>query len=195
MKIMHLIILLSMLILNIQAVAAAENEYGIVRAWFKGENATVNGAQIQIGEPFEVKVEILSKIDGNVYVELYEPGITKSYALIEGNSGLGESIDNHNIITGWSKTYLWTLKPNGAWKNGNAPINIRVSFSKKGNQKPIEFTIANPYILDEQYSGAVPTPETTASPAGTPVKEAPFLPAILTVGALLLAWRRGREKT
>jgi len=59
------------------------------------------------------------------------------------------------------------LKPNGAWKNGNAPINIFVSFSKKGNQKPIQFTIANPYILDEQYSGAVPTTETTVSPAGT----------------------------
>jgi sarcinarray family protein len=195
MKIMLLIILLSVLILNFQSVAAAENEYGIVGAWFKGENATVNGAQIKIGEPFEVKAEIVSKIDGNVYVELYEPGITKSYTVIEGNSGLGESIDNPNIITGWSKTYLWTLKPNGAWKNGNAPINIRVSFSKKGNQKPIEFTIANPYILDEQYSGAVPTPVMTASPAGTPAKETPFLPVIFTVGSLILAWRWKREKS
>ena len=187
-----LMLVLAVLILDFQAVAGAENEYGIVRAWFKGENATVADVQLKIGEPVEVKVDILSKIDGNVYVELDEPGITKSYDLITGSSKMGESIDNHNIIAGWSEIYTWNLKPNGAWKNGNAPINIRVSFSKKGNQKPIQFTIANPYILDEQYTGAATTPETTASRAGTQAKEAPFLPVIFTVSALLLAWRWGR---
>jgi len=192
------IVILVIFWLNIVVVNAEENEYGVVNAWFYGKNAsleTVEGIKLKIGEPVEVKAEILSKIDGNVYIELYEPGITKSYNVIKGNSGLGESIDNHNIIAGWTKAYLWTLKPNGAWKNGNAPINIRVSFSKKGNQKPIEFTIANPYILDEQYSGAVPAPEKTVSPAGTQAKETPFVPVIFAVGALLLAWRWRREKT
>ena len=188
MRNMLLIVLLVVSILNFQVVTGAENEYGIVRAWFNGENATVNNVQLTIGEPVEIRAEILSKIDGNVYIELDEPGITKSYDVINGNSGLDESIDNSNIIAGWSKTYSWTLKPNGAWKNGNAPINIRVSFSKKGNQKPIQFTIANPYILDEQYSGAVPTPETTASPTGIQAKAVPFLSVIFMVGALLLAW-------
>ncbi len=101
---------------------------------------TINGIQLKIGEPAEIKLEVLSKI------------------------------------------------------NGNAPINVFVSFSKKGNQKPIQFTIANPYILDEQYSGAVPTPETTASPAGTQAKATPFLSVIFMVGALLLAHCWGREK-
>jgi hypothetical protein len=53
----------------------------------------------------------------------------------------------------------------------------------------VDFTIANPYILDEQYTGAVPTPVTTASPAGTQAKETPFLPGMFTVGTLILAWR------
>ena len=192
MKNILLIILFLVLILNFQEAAGAENEYGIVRAWFNGENATVNSVQLKIGQPVEVKVEILSKIDGNVYVELDEPGITKSYDVIVGNSALGESIDNQNIIAGWLKIYSWTLKPNGAWKNGNAPINIRVSFSKKGNQKPIEFTIVNPYILDEQYTGAVTTTTVVPKITGTgapPAKSTPLLPVIFTVSTLLLAWR------
>jgi sarcinarray family protein len=201
MKFISIIIIFILLIFNIELVSPEENEYGIVKAWFNEKNATVEtigGIKLNIGEPAEIKIEVISKIDGNIYIELYEPGITKSYNMIKGNSGLGESIDNHNIIAGWSKTYLWKLEPNGAWKNGNAPINIRVSFSKKGNQKPIEFTIANPYILDEQYTGAVSKPKATSTPTGTlqstPVKETPFLPAIFAVGALLLAWRRGRMK-
>ncbi|NJD54710.1 MAG: sarcinarray family MAST domain-containing protein [Candidatus Methanoperedens sp.] len=179
-------------LLIIQIASAEENEYGIVRAWFNDENATVKtieGVQLKIGEPVEIKVEVTSKINGNVYVELDEPGITKSYDMIAGSSKMDESIDNHNIIVGWSKTYSWTLKPNGAWKNGNAPINIRVSFSKKGDQKPIQFTIANPYILDKQYTGAATTPAPEITGTGAPTKEMPFLPVLFMVSALLLAWR------
>ncbi len=180
-----------------QIASAEENEYGIINAWFKGENATVetiNGIQLKIGEPAEVKLEVLSKINGNVYIKLKEPGVTRAYDMLSGPSKNDEYINNYDVIAGWSKTYTWVIEPNGNWKNGNAPINVFVSFSKKGNQKPIQFTIANPYILDEQYSGAVPTPETTPSPAGTEAKAIPFLSVIFTVSTLILAWRWGREK-
>jgi hypothetical protein len=115
--------------------------------------------------------------------------------VVSGPSKLDERIENLKIESGWTNTYIWKLTPNGAWKNGNAPINIVVEFYKGMNNKIIQFTIANPYILDEQYSGAVSTPETTASPAGTPAKETPFLPVIFTVGALLIAMRWKREKS
>ncbi|MCX9084410.1 MAG: sarcinarray family MAST domain-containing protein [Candidatus Methanoperedens sp.] len=183
------------LLLSLHMVAGAENEYGIVRAWFNGENATVNGIELKIGQPIEVKVELISKIDGNAYLELNEPGVTKGFEVIEGPSKLEEMLSNPKITTNWTQTYSWILKPNGAWKNGNAPINLFVSFSKKGNQKPIQFTIANPYILDEQYSGAVPTRATTAAPGETQSKEAPFIPAVFTVGALIMAWRLRRERS
>ena len=39
-----------------------------------------------------------------------------------------------NIESGWSKTYTWTIAPNGAWKNGNAPLNIIVQFNKVKNE-------------------------------------------------------------
>jgi sarcinarray family protein len=191
------ILILAVLFFNFQIAEGAENEYGTVRAWFNGENATVNSVQLKVGEPVEIKVEVISKINGNAYVKLKEPGVTKAYKISNGPSAEDEYINNYDIIEGWSKTYTWFIEPNGNWKNGNAPINIFVSFSKKGNQKPIQFIIANPYILDEQYSGAVTT--TSGAPkiteTGAPAKAASFLPVIFTVSALLLARRLGREKS
>lgn len=189
-----LILILIVVFLSFQIVEGSENEYGIVKAWFNGENATVSGSKLKVGEPFEIKVEVISKIDGDITLSLNEPGVTKAYDIISGPSKEDEWLDNMKIGSGWSKTYTWSIVPNGAWKNGNAPINIFVQFFKGNKDKKIQFTIANPYILDEQYSGAVPTPGTTATPEGTPTKAAPFLSVIFMVGALLLAWKWRRDK-
>lgn len=181
--------------LILQTASAAENEYGIVKAWFNGENATVEGVRLKIGEPVEVKVEIRSKISGNVYTKLKEPGFTKAFDVISGPGKQDDWIDNPHVDNGWSKTYAWTIAPNGAWTNGNAPLNVFVQFSKQGNDKYIQFTIANPYILDEQYTGAAPAQAQTAAPAGTvqgaavaaQAKSAPF-PPVLAALAVLLWW-------
>jgi sarcinarray family protein len=194
-SIAYVIILIVVLLLNFQIADAAENEYGTVRARFNGINATVTRIELKVGEPVEVQVEIESKINGHVTLMLLEPGITKAFEVLSGPSKVDEKISNLNIESGWSKTYTWKLTPNGAWKDGNAPINLLVKFYdiKSKNDKIIQFSIANPYILDEQYSGAVPTPETT--PAETQSKVVPFLPVIFTVGAMVMAWRWRREKS
>jgi len=179
--------------LVIQIASAEENEYGIVRAWFNGENATVetiNDIKLKIGQPVEVNVEVISKIKGDVSLKLKEPGVTKAFDVLGGPSQEEEWLTNMNIESGWSKTYTWKLAPNGAWKGGNAPINIVVQFNKGMNDKIIQFTIANPYILDEQYSGAAattPAPEITGQE--TPAKPAPFPSVIFVFMALLVAWR------
>ena len=59
--------------------------------------------------------------------------------------------------------------------------------------KSFQFTIFNP--ISSINSIPAPTPETTATPAGTPAKATRFLQVIFTVSALLLAWRLGREKS
>lgn len=175
---------------------AAENEYGIVNASFNDKNATVEGFSMKIGEPAEVKVEVISKIDGDVTLTLYEPGVTRAFKIINGPSDTDKWIDTLNINSGWSKIYTWTVAPNGAWKNGNAPLNVIVQFNKGMKNKQIDFTIANPYILDEQYTGVISTPKQTSSPtqttSPTPAKAAPFPPVLFAVGVLLLArrWRR-----
>ncbi|MBU3966653.1 MAG: sarcinarray family MAST domain-containing protein [Euryarchaeota archaeon] len=195
MKLKLIIFVFIALYLNTQVALAAENDYGIVQAWFNDKNATVEGLSMKIGEPGTIKVTIISKIDGNVHVKLMEPGVTKAFEVISGQSKQDERIDNMGISQGWSKTFVWEVKPNGAWKNGNAPINIFVSFynSDKRIQKPLEFTIANPFILDEQYPGSSPALTTGAaqsSPTGTSSEpqQAPFLTAAGAIAIVMGVW-------
>ncbi len=149
------------------------NEYGFANAWFNGQEATVKNATLKIGETADIKITVTSNISGHVIVGLINPLVTKPYQVIEGTE-IDERIDNYNVPAGWSKTFNWKIKPNGAWKNGNAPINALVTFynTQSKNDEKLEFTIANPYILDEPYTGAAPQPTGTAP--GTTPKAAPF---------------------
>ena len=181
------------LFLNTQVASAAENEYGFVQAWFNDKNATVEGFNMKIGEPATIMVNVTSKINGNVYVIIKEPGVTKAFNVLSGPSKQDERIDNLKIESGWSKTFTWTVTPNGAWKNGNAPINIFVEFSKIKTDEKIQFTIANPYILDEQYSGSTPSQTTGAvqpSPTGpsTAEQQTPFISALAGLVVILGVW-------
>ncbi len=124
--------------------------------------------------------------------------MTKAFDIKEGPSNHDVTIDNYDITNGWFKTYTWTLTPNGAWKNGNAPLNIFVQFDKIVNgkikgDKTIQFTIANPYILDEQYTGVTTTPAPEITGTGAAAKPAPFPSMLFVFMALLMAWgfRRG----
>ena len=195
-SIAYVIIIIAVVLLNFQIACAADNEYGTVIARYNGINSTVTGIELKVGEPVEVQVEIESKINGHVTLILQEPGMTKAFEVLSGPSKVDEKISNFNIGSGWSQTYSWKLAPNGGWKNGNAPINLLVKFynTKTKNDRIVQFSIANPYIIDEQYFGAVPAPKTTASPVGTQAKETPFISVIFAVGALILAWCRRREK-
>lgn len=198
MKIKVAILILILFYWNMGLVLAEENEYGIVKAWFNEKNATsetIEGIKLRIGEPIDIKVEVISKINGNVHVKLREPGTTTAFEVISGPGKQDDRIDNMGVSPNWSNTFQWKIRPNGAWTNGNAPINIFVSFysSKKKDQKPIEFSIANPYILDKQYSGALSTPKLTSISTekmpSTPTKAAPFIAMIFTISVLMLARR------
>jgi len=186
-NIVRIVLIASFLLISISNCTAAENEFGIVYAWSNDEPATVEGMILKINEPFTVKVTIESKIDGNIGVRLYEPGVTNAFIVIEGPSEIEEYIDNMNIESGWKKTYIWKLKPNGDWTNGNAPINLFVQFNKAHDDvRKIDFTIANPQILDEQYSGfnIFPT-STTTDPSSTNQTSPLGSPGFGVAGALL----------
>jgi len=144
-----------------------ENDFGIVNAWYNGKEATVENVQLKVGESIEIKVEVISKIDGHVNVKLVNPLITESFEVVSGPSLIDERIDNLNIKSGWSETYIWIIRPTGKWTNGNAPINLFVQFTKAHDEyEHTKFTIANPYILDEQYSGSAHT-HTATDPSST----------------------------
>jgi len=162
-----------------------ENDFGIVNAWYNGKEATVENVQLKVGESFEIKVEVISKIDGHVNVKLVNPLITESFEVVSGPSLIDERIDNLNIKSGWSETYIWIIRPTGKWTNGNAPINLFVQFTKAHDEyEHTKFTIANPYILDEQYSGPAPT-RTAADPSSTDQTPSQGLPGFGVVCALV----------
>ncbi|MCD4765053.1 MAG: sarcinarray family MAST domain-containing protein [Methanosarcinales archaeon] len=177
----------SILLICISNCTAAENEFGIVSAWSNDEPATVEGMILKINEPFTVKATVESKIDANIYVRLYEPGVTNAYEVVEGPSEIDEFIDNMKIESGWKTTYIWKLKPNGDWTNGNAPINLFVQFDRSFDDiRKIQFTIANPHILDEQYSSFNIFPTRTATdPSSTDQPPSQGSPGFGVAGALL----------
>jgi len=184
-NIVKIVFTASILLICIFNCTAAENEYGTVFAWFNEEPATAEGIVLKINEPFTVKATVESKIDGFVFVKLSEPGVTTAYEVIEGPSEIDEFIDNMNIESGWKTTYIWKLKPNGDWTNGNAPINLFVQFNKAHDDvQKIRFTVANPQILDEQYSGFNIFP-TTTDPSSTNQTSPLGSPGFEVVGALL----------
>ena len=140
--------------MNIVTAESVENDFGIVNAWYNGQEATVRDVQLKIGEEVEIKVEVTSKIDGHIFVKLTNPLTTESYEIISGPSVFNKRIDNLNIESNWTKIYIWKIKPTGEWTDGNAPINLYVQFNKDYDDvERVEFTIANPTILDEQYTG------------------------------------------
>jgi hypothetical protein len=92
-----------------------------------------------------------------------------------------------NIESGWKTNYVWKLKPNGDWTNGNAPINLFVQFNKAHDDvRMIDFTITNPRILDEQYSGFnIIPPRTITDPSSTDQPPSQGSPGFGVAGALV----------
>ena len=183
--IMYVLIIAFIICSNQNAFAEPiENDFGIVNAWYNGQEATVENIQLKVGEPAEITVSVFSKIECNVYLELTNPMVTKPYKIVNGPSDFDELIQNRDVKSSWSENYTWIIEPNGEWTNGNAPINVFVEFSDRGDDRHVEFTIANPYILDEQYSGPAPT-RTATDPSSTYQSPSQGSPGFGVAGALL----------
>jgi len=183
-KKINVLMIIFTLILNFNIVIAdpAENDFGIVNAWFNGQEATVENIQLKVGEPAEIDVYVKSKIDCDIYIELINPLVTMPYDIISGPSEFDELIKNRGVKSGWSENYKWIIKPNEEWTNGNAPINIFVQFSDRDENRIEKFTIANPHILDEHYSGPTCT---AAAPSSTDQPPSQGSPGFGVAGALL----------
>jgi sarcinarray family protein len=195
-KYLYLIVLAFVFCLNQIALAdPVDNDFGIVNAWYNGQEATVKNISLRVGEPAEITVLVYSKISGNVYVKLINPLVTIPYDVISGPTELDETIDNYDVKSGWSMNYTWIIKPNGEWTNGNAPINLFVEFSKSyDDDRHVKFTIANPIILDDQYSSSSPS-HTTTDASSTNQSQSNSSPSFGIIAALLsvalvVMWRQ-----
>ena len=184
-KILYNVIILLIICLNQNALAEPEeNDFGIVNAWYNGQEATVKNIYLDVNEQAELKVEIIPKKDCDIYVKISNPMVTEAYRIKSGPSEYDSYFSNKNVKVHENLTFFWIIEPTGDWTNGNAPINVRVSFAERDIQMPIEFTIANPYILDEHYSGPAPT-RTATDPSSTDQPPSQGSPGFGVAGALL----------
>ncbi len=142
-------------------VRAWECEYGTVNAWVKLSNDTqwreamVDDVTLKVHEPFKVKVQITTKMKCHVSFELYDPGVTKVFEVVNGASKNGEDVDENNCPANWTKTYEWTVRPTGKWTEGWAPLNFFIQFTdpNTGYNEKIDKTIIHAYISPEEWEG------------------------------------------
>jgi len=181
----YVLVLAFVFCLNQNALAdPVENDFGIVNAWYNGQEATVKDVYLKVSEPAEITVYVQSKIDCDIYVELINPLVTMPYDIINGPSEFDELIKNRDVKSGWEENYTWIITPNGEWTNGNAPLNIFIQFSYQDEDRIEKFTIANPIILDEQYSDSNPSHITT-NPSSTNQSQSNSSPSFGIIAALL----------
>lgn len=126
MKYFTITLILILLVIQIHPVFAepVENEYGIVNAWYNDKEAIVENVTLKINEPAEIKIQITSKIEGDLAFLITNPMVTKPYYVIEGPSEFEEWLVEYEVGPSWTKTYIWKIAPNDKWINGNAPINV-----------------------------------------------------------------------
>jgi len=141
---------------------AWECAYGTVNGWVKLEGDTewreapVEGVTLKVHEPFEVKLEIITKFESLLDLKLYDPGITKAYEVIKGPSKNDEWIYAGEWLSpGEKKTYEWSVRPTGDFKEGTAPWNVFVQFTKTmSDYDTIDKTILHAYISPSEWQGS-----------------------------------------
>ena len=139
------------------------SDYGIVKCWFSTDNltwqeATVDLAELKLGEPFYIKSLIKAKKDLNVMsLRISGFGSNQDFEVLNGPSNLGNTFSIWMPIKNETHELIWNLcvKPDTNWVGGNSPINMDVQFTTNEGYTLPPFTIVNVYILDELWEGYV----------------------------------------
>ncbi|HDM67356.1 MAG TPA: hypothetical protein ENG62_03100 [Thermoplasmatales archaeon] len=147
----------------------ARCRYGVVDAWFSFNgstwfNTTVDYAPLRRGQPFYIKIELYT-LEDDIWValkfsEVGEDSSTNStFKLVEGPDAFYRVFDLGRIPSKYSLfnyTWMFKVKEDTSWVNGNAPLDVLVQFDKKIGGKwdtsRIHFTVVNTFILDENWS-------------------------------------------
>ncbi|AFC99262.1 hypothetical protein Mtc_0497 [Methanocella conradii HZ254] len=147
----------------------------VIKAYYNGQEATVTGAKLKVGEPFTVDLYVTPDRSVKAAAVLEETGGPEAYRLVSGDSkgsivlkkgGLNETIHFH-----------WVLEPGGEWVDGTAPLNIQYAVWGEGTEVQGYFTVVEAYVSPERYE--------PPAQAGS----GPFNAACLLVVALMLARR------
>jgi sarcinarray family protein len=125
-----------------------------IKAYFNGQEATVDGVTLKVDEPFTVALNITPDRDSIVSVILMEPGSGRSYKNLSGN--ITYDFIDVKCKSGETCRFQWMLAPNGEWTDGTAPVNIyyQLNDAKQCDQMLYsgEFTVVDPYISPAHYT-------------------------------------------
>jgi sarcinarray family protein len=125
-----------------------------IKAYFNGQEATVDGITLKVDEPFTVDLNITPDCDSIVSVILMEPGSGRSYKSLDGNTAY-DFLDV-KCRSGETCRFHWELAANGDWTDGTAPVNIyyQLNDAKQCDQMLYsgEFTVVDPYISPARYT-------------------------------------------
>jgi len=158
-----------------------------VKAYFDGQEATVTGVVLRVGEPFKVNLTVTPDAESDVYVMLVEPGVDAAYDRIDGEAK-GAPVSRH-CGAGSSVSFGWTLAANGRWTDGNAPVNVYYQIDACDRSVPEVsglFTVVDAYIPPGEPAASPadsPGPAMTPSAAGAGAVEAAICLAICALAS------------
>ncbi len=150
----------------------------VIKAYFNGQEATVTGVELKVGEPFTVDLFVTPDRYTTVAALLREPGGGEdAYALISGEpKGV---VTRKNGGPDDTVHFQWVLAATEAWTGGTAPLNLQYNVWGDTMEGDVQgyFTVVEAYVSPERYE---PPPQ-----AGTGFVST----AISAVAALALAAR------
>ncbi len=148
----------------------------VIKAYCNGQEATVTGMTLKVGEPFTVDLYVTPDRYTTVSVRLREPGGgLESYRRISGDPE-----DTTRKKGGPNDTvhYRWVMAPTDAWTGGVAPLDIQYNVWGKTMDGDVQgyFTVMEAYISPEEY-------QTPAQAGPDPVTQIFTALATLTLAA------------
>jgi sarcinarray family protein len=144
-------ILLLALVLSI-LLAGDVSARHVIKAYFNGQEATVTGTRLKVGEPFTVDLYVTPDRYTTVAALLREPGGDEdAYALISGDPK--GTVVRKKGSPNDTAHFQWTLAPTEAWAGGTAPLNLQYDVWGETMDGDVQgyFTVVEAYISPEHY--------------------------------------------
>lgn len=142
---------LALALVIIVSLAGDSEAKHVIKAYFNGQEATVTGVSLKVGEPFTIDLYVTPDRYTTVSARLREPGGgLGSYRRISG-----DSVDKVHKEGGPNDTvhYQWVLAPTDAWAGGTAPLNIQYNVWGETMDGDVQgyFTVVEAYISPAKY--------------------------------------------
>ena len=148
-----------------------------IKAYFNGQEATVTGVTLKVGEPFTVDLYVTPDRNTTVAALLREPGGDwDAYSPVSGDPA--GSVVRKKGGPNDTAHFQWTLAPKDSWAGGTAPLNLQYDVwgEDMGGDVQGYFTVVEAYISPEKY--------------GPPRQAGPFSSALPTAAALAIVARK-----